>query len=577
MARVLVTESYLSAIGDAIRAKSLSEVAYTPGEMAQAILDIPSSGSGSNNEDKFISCSYSGPYINDRVTEINSSLFKEQPGLTSISFPKVISIANGAFKNSSVQVAHFPSLKAVSANAFNNCVNLTNIEMANVESIEGSAFYGCNNLINVILPSLKTVEGNAFSECGNLMSVDAPNLTTIGNYGFSGCSNLTTAIMPNLTEVGKYAFEGCSSLTNYEMPKVNTIDEYAFAGAKLSNVSFLNAISVGECAFEGSGLTAIELPKLTVPGGEAIFRNCSSMVSASMPNLTELSYQMFCGCSSLESIDLPMVINMNLGEGTHNTSGAFKNCSSLKNVNMPLLNRVLPLAFLGCSALESISLPSVTHIDDYAFCDCSSLKSLNFPKVETIDEYAFEDCIGLEEIPGNAFPNIYGIDIAAFRNCRNLKKITFDSSSAFEKYINSYAFEDCYELKFAEFKNNIFIDDYAFDMCTKLVAIVFRDGFTFDTSHGNTQQGWSISAFSCSISNYRTPVEISSDSTARIGYIYVPRAMIYDYNGGTRYLFDYNGKTYHTKILHMRALEDYTVDGTINGELDLVKMGLEAN
>ena len=47
------------------------------------------------------------------------------------------------------------------------------------------------------------------------------------------------------------------------------------------------------------------------------------------------------------------------------------------------------------------------------------------------------------------------------------------------------------------------------------------------------------------------------------GYIYVPRAMVDTLKSAT------NWSTYATQI---RALEDYTVDGTITGELDESKI-----
>lgn len=46
MAKVLVTEDYLSNIADAIRYKSGSSDTYTPADMAQAIMDIDGGGGG---------------------------------------------------------------------------------------------------------------------------------------------------------------------------------------------------------------------------------------------------------------------------------------------------------------------------------------------------------------------------------------------------------------------------------------------------------------------------------------------------------------------------------------------------
>lgn len=44
MAKVLVTESYLTGIADAIRSKNGTSDTYTPSEMSEAILNIPTGG-----------------------------------------------------------------------------------------------------------------------------------------------------------------------------------------------------------------------------------------------------------------------------------------------------------------------------------------------------------------------------------------------------------------------------------------------------------------------------------------------------------------------------------------------------
>lgn len=49
MGKVILTDTYLSNIADAIRTKSSTQTTYTPPQMAQAILDIPSGGIDGDN------------------------------------------------------------------------------------------------------------------------------------------------------------------------------------------------------------------------------------------------------------------------------------------------------------------------------------------------------------------------------------------------------------------------------------------------------------------------------------------------------------------------------------------------
>lgn len=49
-------------------------------------------------------------------------------------------------------------------------------------------------------------------------------------------------------------------------------------------------------------------------------------------------------------------------------------------------------AFCGCSSLVSIDFPLVASLDDNAFLSCSALTTANFPAVTSIGNYAFNSC-----------------------------------------------------------------------------------------------------------------------------------------------------------------------------------------
>lgn len=110
--------------------------------------------------------------------------------------------------------------------------------------------------------------------------------------------------------------------------------------------------------------------------------------------------------------------------------------------------------------------------------------------------------------------------------------------------IGKYAFGSSNRLTIVDIPNVTSIADVAFCDCSELKSLILRNPETVCTL-GPTN------VF------LRTPI------TSGTGYIYVPAALVNSYKAAT------NWKTYANQI---RALEDYTVDGTISGELDETKI-----
>lgn len=105
------------------------------------------------------------------------------------------------------------------------------------------------------------------------------------------------------------------------------------------------------------------------------------------------------------------------------------------------------------------------------------------------------------------------------------------------------AFYACKELAKADFMFVTNIEQWAFNECTDLYAFVLR------------------SQNMCTLQN--TNALLNTAISQNKGYIYVPRALVDTYKAAT------NWSTYAAQF---RALEDYTVDGTITGELDPTKI-----
>ncbi len=128
----------------------------------------------------------------------------------------------------------------------------------------------------------------------------------------------------------------------------------------------------------------------------------------------------------------------------------------------------------------------------------------------------------------------------AFNNCRALKTAKFAAAMS----LGELAFSWCIAMKSADFYMVSSIQGRnALQNCSELIALILRGAAVCTVQYVNTFSG--------------TPIASGK------GYIYVPAALVNTYKAAT------NWSAYAAQF---RALEDYTVDGTITGELDESKI-----
>ena len=180
MSKVLVTESYLTDIGNAIRSKNGSTSQYKPSEMAGAINDITTQDNTVLNS--ILDRSISGDYVNDDLTE------------------------TGGY-------------------AFANCNNLTTATFTKVTKIVKNAFSYCRSLESISLPEVKEIEASSFNYCSSLESISMPKIEVLGSdkelYGiFNSSYKMTTINIPStIQSIGKNVFKNTNITTiNIDKP-----------------------------------------------------------------------------------------------------------------------------------------------------------------------------------------------------------------------------------------------------------------------------------------------------------------------------------------------------------------------
>ena len=368
--------------------------------------------------------------------------------------------------------------------AFKECINLTNIDLRNIEIIGDYAFYNCYYLksLNKFNKDVE-VGDSSFQGCTELSNVNIDKCKKLSRYSFSRCENLTNGIEKiklhdDIIEIPANCFEGIQQINKLELNinNVKKIGDSAFNNAKMVHIlnpkktlthvgyeafkdtsgvdiDFEILENIGSSAFKNTNLNKKDIVfKNLKTMGDYVFENNQNInsVDFSKTNIKKIPNNTFKDCKSLTNVKLNNKIE-EIG------SGAFENCASLENLDLSKIKKIDRFAFRNCDKFTEINLANIEELEEFAFADCSSLKKVNLPsKLKKINRYTFAECISLEEINLN---NIEVIEQRAFIKTK-LKYCNF--SSLVE--LGDSAFADCnfpstFNLKFYK---DTKIDNYAF-------------------------------------------------------------------------------------------------------------------
>ena len=390
MSKVLVTESYLTDIGDAIRAKNKSTTKYKPSEMAKAITSIPV------GESAIVVNSDSAWKYN--VTQ------KEHENIAIDVSPKLVGNNTSGYQTKLIFAPTISSSYGYNAGTIrrtvdeeNHIANFTVDDVTEVAGVLNDGWAGIyalgsnsNDAINYYFNDYNNHRSSIVSS-----SSDIENLLILGYYTEDSSGNLVAKTKSNkatydpstkeslkkyqnkyATKVDTYGFQSCRALTSVDIPNVTSVDTYAFDSCTaLTSLDLPNATSVGESAFQSCrALTSVDLPNVTSIEVYT-FRNCSSLTSVNIPNATSIKGSAFDGCNYLSNIDLPKVTSI--------SGNAFMGCP-IKNMFLRSKTMCTCSKALGFNSSSlSIYVPEAL-IDSYKTATVWNIYASAFKTLESI-------------------------------------------------------------------------------------------------------------------------------------------------------------------------------------------------
>ena len=283
---------------------------------------------------------------------------------------------------------------------------------------------------------------------------------------------------------------------------------------------------------------------------------------------TDHTGYMFAGCGNLKSIPF-----FNTSSVT-NMQNMFRDCGYLTTIPQLDTSNVVYMSqmFYYCGRLTSVPQLNTSNVVymDHMFYSCTSLTTI--PQLDTSKStsisYMFYNCKALTTIPQLNTSSVTNMR-CTFSNCSALTSVPqLDTSNV---TTIDHMFSSCSVLTNVPQLDTSKATDmsYMFYKCEKLTTIDITYYNISNTSYIANFANGCTALKSLIIREFGANYVLSSNSFTGsgivngTGYIYVPRAMVDILSQST------NWSTYASQI---RALEDYTVDGTTTGALDETKI-----
>lgn len=253
----------------------------------------------------------------------------------------VVTIGEGTFYQKltvlSVNISYGVTL--IDELAFNDCIYMTTVSLpSTLITIAYGGFYNCTGLITVYnYSNVQTVGEVAFASCTSLQNITFNDgLLTIGQRAFMYCSSLQTFSMPNSVNSLStgYTFYGCTRLSSVNISTgLSSLPAGVFYGVgALHDGPFTitippNITTIGDNAFDSTGISSIVIPNTVTSLGSYCFRSNTNLSSVSIgTGISSIPANTFNNCDSLYSISIP-------GNITSIGTNALSSCYNLCTIN----------------------------------------------------------------------------------------------------------------------------------------------------------------------------------------------------------------------------------------------------
>ncbi len=476
------------------------------------------------------------PIIYDKASGAVALLYGEFDGRFDIE-DGATTVGGGSFANQTLlEIVTIPAtVRTIGAKAFENCINLKQVIIANgsvLETIEEGAFYNCTALQSInfdVATHLKEFGDGAYSSSQTAKGVfqqagtksEKPlkitfpaSVEKLGAYMFresgvaeidlsastkltqlptgyssdkigvfSQCLNLTTVKLPaTLTFLGTYTFSGDTALTTVDFGENTNLQYIADKASAPSHAGTGSSYVFVDC----TALEEITLPSSVEVIGAYTFQNCTSLATVNgIENLTMICYHAFEN-TGLTSFTLPA---KDIAMGTH----VFAKCALLETVDLSqatitsstgatssgkVLNMIPANTFQNCSALTSVQLPdTITSFGANVFENCTSLKTMDlsrFTGLASLANSMFAGCTELTTVKLPVGETLTYLGTKTFQNCTSLKNINSTQAEADEEgEINLSGLTKLTKFSTSATANvGSSTDSYLFAGCTSIVNVV---------------------------------------------------------------------------------------------------------
>ena len=363
MSKVLVTESYLSATGSAIREKAGTQTTYKPSQFASAILSLSTVADLSVGS-KTISANGSYTPSGDNLDFYSQVTVNVEANLGSLSVSE-----NGTYSASLASLDGYSEV-VVDVPQPSGAINISENGSYNV----GAYSEAVVSVSGMVPTGSINISENGIYDVG-AYSQAVVSVETAGNLG-------TLEVSSNGTYSASVAgYDGYSEVIVSVDASTNPVLQPVSDGV-LASASLFNLFSIKR--FYAENITSI---------GDMIGAQVEEI---EVPNCTAIAVSAFRGNKIIKKVIAPNAILYMLN---NNNSGInFSAASALEAVSLDVAHTLPGYAFYGCNNLKSLYAPNVARIYSRALGYCSMLTVLSFPKLSLISASAFEHCNNLQSL-----------------------------------------------------------------------------------------------------------------------------------------------------------------------------------